>query len=129
MLSSAYPKLMIFQFPRLCWWAGAQMAGREQAKDNCPELAKGIFCTTERIVQCINWQGGGWPETVKCCSDTDWALVSGWWAAVSCITCISWILFLFPFLLYSFSLQLSVVVVAAVYFTLFQLLSYSYLNP
>lgn len=83
MLSSTYPKLMIFQFPRLCWWTGARMAGREQAKDNCPELAKGIFCTTERIVQCINWGGGGVARNCQMLL-RHW-LGIGQWVVSSCI--------------------------------------------
>ena len=55
LLSQAYPKLKIFQFPMLCQQADVQEDGREHSQSSWPELAKGVFHTMERHAQYINW--------------------------------------------------------------------------
>lgn len=80
------------QFPSLCWWANAQEARREQ-----------LTRTGQRDVPYQRMS-----HSVCKQEGFGWASVSDWWAMVSCITCLSWVLFLFKLLLSSFSLCLTI---------------------
>lgn len=70
LLTSASPKLSIFQFPMLCQRAGVREAGREHGQDSWPELAKGIFHAIKHHAYHINWG--------KLAMITPWASLSKW---------------------------------------------------
>lgn len=58
------------------------------------QISKGIFHSTKCHAQYINWGMGCYWEGLITAQGQGLASVSMWWAAVSCISCVSWVLFL-----------------------------------
>ena len=115
LLSSAYLKPRTFQSPMLC---PASRCARSWEGAEPGQLTR----TSQRGIpyhgtSCPVYKLGGVGREGRI---TARASVSGWWAIALCITCLSWVLFLSFFLLYSFSLQLLSLLLVSIrfYFTL-----------
>lgn len=126
LLSSPYSKSGNLHFPKLCQRGGAQEPGREHGHHSWPELATGMFHTTEHHGHNENWR-----EVVRRgLSLLGGGLGTGQRVASNCTVDHLFLLGIIHTLSFSFQLLLLLLLssVVILYFVLFQLLNCFSLN-